>query len=187
MNNKCLLIIGLVLSTLSISGCSNNNYQNVDYLDEITFSKNRLKNADFSFNFSFGEKKKQTIRKYESSSKETNNQYELTTDMFGLYDEETNLFDINVNYLDSMRNQAINIVDNCINNITVLNKAVRNDFNDNFIDVLTFDGNNDIVHVYSKKEDHNFDIELYYDDYGREVVKMIDVSPNYGNIIEYIP
>ena len=39
MNNKCLLIIGLMLSTLSISGCSNNNYQNVDYLDEITFQK----------------------------------------------------------------------------------------------------------------------------------------------------
>lgn len=187
MNNKCLLIIGLILSALSISGCSNNNYQNVDYLDEITFSKNRLKNADFSFNFSFREKKIQKIRKYESSSKAASNPYELTTDMFGLYEEENNLFDIYVNYLDSMRDQAINIVDNCINNITVLNKAVRKDFNDNDIDVLTYDGNNDIVHVYSKKEDHNFDIELYYDDYGREVVKMIDVSPNYGNIIEYIP
>lgn len=164
--------------------------------DSLLYSHNRLKNADFSFNFSFGDKptngKKNTHR---SNGENYNNGKGVYTEN----DDGTYQFDYDFQNgpyqksdydffadreeeLNRIRSEALDIVDFATSKISVLDEKISSR-EYNFI--LSYDAEEDIISVYreSKFGDRVIDyIELFYNDDGLETVHMekVNYSNDYG-------
>ena len=142
--------------------------------DEVTYSLYRLDNADFSFNFAMGAtphpKRKISLDIDPSQLSRT-----TSWDFFGSITSQ----------LNEIRNSVLEMVDYCVENITVDNVVV---YNNMYSFVLEYDNNNDVITLYqndlANSEAHGMKIKLFYYNEGYETVHV--VSGGVGSNVEVI-
>ena len=175
---------GIDKSSITDPGKSANNPSKdpVALSDSVLYSHNRLKNADFSFNFSMSTGKKSSNKNLKKNLGEEEQGQDWTIDEDKNIDftfpegdvytrEQFDYFKDKTQQLDALRSTALNMVDFAINNISILDKRVEVD---NFTYCLSYDAEKDIISLYRENPSFDVDcvifIELYYNEEGLETV-----------------
>lgn len=161
--------------------------------DILALSYDRLQNADLQFDFSI-ELGNKTVKSVEnggtalSAAQNVVLSDTVAEEVFetGFDDEkwvqveEFNYFESNQEHLDIMSEEARDLADYCIDNITVTNKAVEQGM---YTYLLSYDAATDTVTaqcktVYLEGDFENTRVSIYYDEDGDETVDMVRLINN---------
>lgn len=171
--------------------------------DRVLYTHRRLSNADFSFNFDLSNgsgvksyaaatganvKSSNRAKTLNKSAVYAQTVYEMDYNVTNLtFIEPQDYFESETQQLDSLRAEAVSLVDYCIKNITVLNMAVTQ--SSNSCVGMMYDAIEDKITVYRRINNDYTEIELYYNEEGEETIHMLTVSENNMSASEvyYIP
>ena len=157
--------------------------KNID--EQLMYIKSRLKNADFSFNFSIEKSNTVSAASRKNINHEYLNEGTTTTSTVFDFDIEHNdtkyynpntFFQAEKQYIKEMSNDAINVVDYCLKNVSVIDSLIT-DGNNNLY-YISYDYEKDIVSVYHENSTNKIKIDIYYDEQNLETIHMSSLYDN---------